>query len=135
MEKHPTISGTPWHVEILRKDEDERKRHRSRCVFYGKQKECTNEKSPNYCFICGGSSHCDYYKENQSTMQEKINLRGWSYDYEQKEKTKKNPTNKSKYFCIGYDRGICRIEHCNRFKKVCMDKMNCSERTSIIIEK
>lgn len=138
MSKSPVINGTPWHVEIMRKDEDDQRRHPSHCIYYGKKHECTNGKSPYYILKCGGAARCNFFKEEQIIVQEKVNLKGWSYDYEQKERMKNNPVPTKKrdnYYCVGYDKGICRITYCSRYKKVCMDKKNCLERTSVLVKK
>lgn len=53
------MTGTPWHVEVLRNNEGERKRHRSRCIYFDrKSKKCRKNR-----FNCFGSAHCDDYKE------------------------------------------------------------------------
>ena len=57
------MSGIPWHVESLKKDDNDDKRHKSRCVYY-KNKKCLSIKSPNYALKCGGSSHCSNYRES-----------------------------------------------------------------------
>ena len=59
------IQGTPWHVEVLGRNEGDERRHRSRCVHYDvNTKMCTYRDS--WCF---GSRHCDWYKEFQKTAQ------------------------------------------------------------------
>lgn len=53
------ISGTPWHVSSLKMNEDDTRRHRSRCVYYKqKTKECAF-----FFGKCRGSTHCDAYRE------------------------------------------------------------------------
>ena len=51
------LAGVPWHIEVLKKDDDQR--HRSRCIYYNREDK--------YCRYhieqCRGSSHCEYYKE------------------------------------------------------------------------
>ena len=53
------------HLEYLRKEEGDEKRHKTRCSHY-----CAN----NYCTVwsgkCRGSAHCEFYKEKGD---EKIN--------------------------------------------------------------
>ncbi len=51
------MSGTSWHIEQLKKSEDDDRRHRSRCIHY-ERKRCHL-----YCGNCLGSSHCRYYRE------------------------------------------------------------------------
>lgn len=61
--------GTPSHVEYLHMAEGDKKRHKSRCIEYDKKNStCRCVKSPYYTSRCGGSSHCQYYKEKSSTM-------------------------------------------------------------------
>lgn len=61
--------GTPSHVEYLHMAEGDRKRHKSRCIEYDKRSAtCRCVKSPYYTSRCGGSSHCQYYKEKSSIM-------------------------------------------------------------------
>ena len=63
------IMGTPSHVEYLHMAEGDRKRHKSRCIEYDKRSAtCRCVKSPYYTSRCGGSSHCQYYKEKSSIM-------------------------------------------------------------------
>ncbi len=61
------MTGTAWHVETLRINDD--KRHKSRCLFYNNSlKICRHSKSA-YCGIrCGGSSRCRYYNEEERTL-------------------------------------------------------------------
>ena len=51
------MTGTPWHVEVLHKSENDERRHKSRCIRY----------NGGYCTFysdrCTGSSHCRYYQE------------------------------------------------------------------------
>mgnify|MGYP004509116147 CR=1 FL=1 len=61
--------GTPSHVEYLHMAEGDKKRHKSRCIEYDKKSStCRCVKSPYYTSRCGGSSHCQYYKEKSSVM-------------------------------------------------------------------
>lgn len=61
--------GTPSHVEYLHMAEGDKKRHKSRCIEYDKRSAtCRCVKSPYYTSRCGGSSHCQYYKEKSSIM-------------------------------------------------------------------
>lgn len=52
-----SMQGTPWHIETVKKPEDDNRRHKSRCTFYNSRK-CTH-----YLYRCPGSAHCDVYKE------------------------------------------------------------------------
>lgn len=56
------LTGTPWHVERFARQEDDQRRHKSRCVYYG--------KVDSYCSQvvgqCRGSAHCPYYSETIS---------------------------------------------------------------------
>lgn len=53
------MSGSPWHIEVLKKDETDDRRHRSRCIHYKKSNQFCN----HYIGRCGGSAHCQYYEE------------------------------------------------------------------------
>ncbi len=58
------VSGTPWHVEVLRMDEIDDRRHRSRCVYYVK----TDKYCVQYIGRCRGSAHCPYYEEGEPVV-------------------------------------------------------------------
>lgn len=68
--------GTPSHLEYLHMKENDKKRHKSRCIEYDNKKDiCMCTDSANYLLKCGGSSHCKYYREEQEeTEQDKENL-------------------------------------------------------------
>ena len=58
------MTGTPWHLETLHMNEDDERRHKSRCIHYKKaNKYCTKLKTK-----CPGSAHCDYYKEDPARV-------------------------------------------------------------------
>ena len=52
-----SMKGTPWQVETIKKDENDDRRHKSRCK-YNKNNHCIH-----YNRICIGSAHCDIYSE------------------------------------------------------------------------
>lgn len=55
---------TPNHIGFLSMEEDDTRRHRSRCNYFDKgSKECKHANSPFYTRKCGGSSHCLCYEE------------------------------------------------------------------------
>ncbi len=54
-----SLTGTPWHVEKMTRNEGDEKRHRSRCVFFRKKDRYCNIR----CCSCFGSAHCPYYEE------------------------------------------------------------------------
>lgn len=56
-----SLGGTPWHVEVLRMDEFDERRHRGRCIYYNSSRKTCAYKQEKCC----GSSHCDYYKEKE----------------------------------------------------------------------
>lgn len=67
MSKINRMTGTPWHVDILRKEEDDTRRHRTRCSYYRKEGEfCSRMVSR-----CPGSAHCKYYSEKMLPEQRK----------------------------------------------------------------
>lgn len=49
----------PYHLSYLKMDEDDERRHRSRCRHYIEKNSC------EYYSRCIGSSHCTYYKEKE----------------------------------------------------------------------
>ena len=58
--KHPKGRlDTPHHIEFLRKDEDDERRDKRRCLFF------TKNKCSYYNGQCIGSSHCNYYQEDK----------------------------------------------------------------------
>lgn len=70
------MSGTPWHIERMTRQEGDERRYKGRCRFYSYE--------DNFCkvqmFKCTGSAHCDYYegisdeefKKRQAKNQKKI---------------------------------------------------------------
>lgn len=61
------MSGTPWHIENLKKDEDDDRRHKANCTFYS-NKKCTASSSTYYRRVCGGSAHCSSYILKDKTI-------------------------------------------------------------------
>lgn len=61
------MTGTPWHVDALRKDEKDDRRHKSRCVYYRKADESCGILNAR----CPGSAHCKYYSEDTGTQKSK----------------------------------------------------------------
>jgi len=61
MPKVRELTGTPWHVEKLTRNEGDERRHKSRCVYY--------RKPDSYCkyqyITCSGSRYCKYYKAKE----------------------------------------------------------------------
>ena len=61
--------GTPSHIEYLHMEENDMRRHKSRCIEYDKKKDiCMCTRSANFLLKCGGSSHCEYYKEENQQI-------------------------------------------------------------------
>lgn len=54
------LTGVPWHVEIPTMDENDTRRHKSRCEHYD------NGHCKQYATKCSGSAHCVYYLEKAS---------------------------------------------------------------------
>lgn len=52
------LPDVAWHIGFLHKKEDDKRRHKSRCI-YNNGKECKNV----YMMTCCGSAHCQFYKE------------------------------------------------------------------------
>lgn len=105
MGKYQTINGTPWHVETLHKDEDDDRRHRSRCAYYNKDHMCTY-----YATKCIGSNKCDAYKEktNFTTLDNQF-------------KRERHPDRKEN-LCIYLKENKCTYSHPSE----CYDYKNCS---------
>lgn len=52
------MTGTPWHLETLHKNDD--RRDRRKCVYFCK------DRCFYLCEQCRGSAHCDYYREKET---------------------------------------------------------------------
>lgn len=62
MTQKSNFPDTPWHVGFAKKDSDDPRRHRSRCIYYSDGCCCCG-KSGCYKMKCGGSAHCLFYEE------------------------------------------------------------------------
>ena len=62
MTQKSNFPDTPWHVGSAKKDSDDPRRHRSRCIYYSDGCCCCG-KSGCYKMKCGGSAHCLFYEE------------------------------------------------------------------------
>ena len=61
MPKVSELTGTPWHVEKLTRNEGDERRHKSRCIYYRKK-----DAYCKYQYIeCAGSRYCKYYKAKE----------------------------------------------------------------------
>lgn len=58
------MPDTPWHMGYPKKQEEDPRRHKSRCVFY-KKGTCSCVKSDCFAIKCFGSSHCTCYAETK----------------------------------------------------------------------
>ena len=56
--KHMT--GSPWHVEKFTRQENDPRRHRSRCIYYNSSSKYCSYR----CGQCAGAAHCSYYEEH-----------------------------------------------------------------------
>ena len=54
------MTGTPWHVERMVREEGDERRHRARCTFYRRKPDGHCEY---YGERCRGSAHCERYAE------------------------------------------------------------------------
>lgn len=61
MGKSRILTGSPWHIEKYTRQEDDPRRHRSRCVNYN----ATTKHCSYRCEQCTGSAHCSHYQEKQ----------------------------------------------------------------------
>lgn len=88
------LQGTPWHIETIRKNESEPRRHRSRCAYYHPllkiNKQCHGSRR------CIGSARCyeysqiseeDYLKKKKETQAVKriMKTKGYSLNKALKE--------------------------------------------------
>lgn len=56
---------TPNHIGFISMEEDDTRRHKSRCHYLNKEnKQCKHAGSPYYERKCGGSAHCLCYEES-----------------------------------------------------------------------
>lgn len=61
--------GTPWHIERYERQEDDPRRHRSRCKHFERNKKSCYKRNGK----CIGSAHCLEYEEivcNKQTQNE-----------------------------------------------------------------
>ena len=72
MEKH--LPDTPWHVGFIKKDEDDPRRHKARCIHIC-EGICNSSRSNYYQEKCGGSSHCIEYSETYEDYQKNLKER------------------------------------------------------------
>lgn len=72
-----SISGTPWHVTSVGLKDGEKKRHRSRCIYFQKERVHCSVRNT----ICIGSAHCNIYREKEQQHYEEPLFKGqekWS---------------------------------------------------------
>lgn len=82
------LPDTPWHVGYTKKQEDDPRRHKSRCIYLFNGR-CTCGQCAAYTLKCPGSSHCSYYaesfkqddekKKSQQTIEEEAQERAKAY--------------------------------------------------------
>ena len=66
----------PYHMDFLRKDEFDNRRHKSRCKFYNKDtKKCHCPSVMSYLFKCCGAAHCEGYNEEDDEDIIKMNMK------------------------------------------------------------
>lgn len=61
MVENNRLPDTPWHVGYAKKQEDDPRRHKARCIHY-RDGQCGWKA--NYSGKCIGSSHCIDYSES-----------------------------------------------------------------------
>lgn len=74
------LPDTPWHVGYTKKEENDPRRHKSRCI-YKQNRICHQGKSGAYMLKCPGSSHCRFYSESED-MAEDVYLKTRSVEEE-----------------------------------------------------
>ena len=63
--QHNPLPDTPWHVGCVKKEENDPRRHKARCIYLV-EGVCHQGKLRTYMQRCPGSSHCKYYAEDES---------------------------------------------------------------------
>lgn len=58
------LPDTPWHLGYAKKEENDPRRHKSRCIYLQDGK-CRCGNSGAYTLKCPGSSHCIHYTEEE----------------------------------------------------------------------
>ena len=82
------LPDTPWHVGFVKKEEDDPRRHKARCIYYA-EGVCYQGKMGCFLRKCPGSSHCKYYAESES-MAEEVYLKTRSIEEERTDQMQKN---------------------------------------------
>lgn len=72
------LTGTPWHIEVLQKDEDDPRRHYKWCKYYTPEM-CTFRRKK-----CRGSAHCEHYKEKIKTHEKQNHNSNNPYEFYKK---------------------------------------------------
>ena len=54
-----SMTGSPWHNEVLKMSKFDSRRHKSNCIYYH------DEQCEYFLERCRGSPHCDEYKEGE----------------------------------------------------------------------
>lgn len=65
MSKTSILTGNPWHVEKMVREEGDDRRHRTYCRNYNK--EC--KRCSYYLGDCRGAAHCSHYIDNRVSSQ------------------------------------------------------------------
>ena len=81
------LPDTPWHVGFVKKEEDDPRRHKARCIYYA-EGVCHQGKMGCFLRKCPGSSHCKYYAESES-MAEEVYLKTRSIEEERADQMQK----------------------------------------------
>ena len=72
--KRGQVPDTPWHKEFVFKEDDDPRRHKSRCAYI-EGDNCGHPKCRAYMFECAGSAHCKYYREASENWQAEMDYR------------------------------------------------------------
>ena len=65
------MSGSAWHIEVLKSD-DENKARRWKCKFFDrKEKVCRCKRSRKYLLTCLTVLECDFYEEGKFVSEKK----------------------------------------------------------------
>lgn len=117
------LPDTPWHIGYAKKQKEDPRRHRSRCVFYDYGR-CLCSKSACYRMNCFGSSHCKDYAEEKDQKEkreieeiERINTEKYKKSFDSKKKELSKTENFHSYKstleihrCLVCDSSLQRLE-------------------------
>ena len=124
------LPDTPWHIGYTKKDEDDPRRHKSRCI-HNANGECVSPRSKYYMDACGGSSHCGEYAETEAAYKKLLKNRKTADEIERDsiEKYKESLTAEKRKLAKA-DKAISHKQTSDLFKcLVCNEGLNRIKKT------